>query len=95
MRSRIPGILLLVILAFAGIAAWFVLPRAERAGGPLKLTRVSYADLPGWRLGEAGGALAAFRRSCAAILRAGPRASAAPLRSCDIRLPLSEQQSAE
>lgn len=72
MRSRIPGILLLVILAFAGIAAWFVLPRAERAGGPLKLTRVSYADLPGWRLGEVGRALAAFRRSCAVILRAPP-----------------------
>lgn len=72
MRSRIPGILFLVILVFAGIAAWFVLPHAERAGSPLKLTRVSYADLPGWRLGEVGRALAAFRRSCAVILRAPP-----------------------
>jgi len=72
MRSRIPGILFLIILVCVGIAAWFALPRAERAGGPLKLTRVSFSDLPGWRLGEAQAALAAFRRSCAAILRAAP-----------------------
>ena len=72
MRSRIPGILVLVILVFAGIAAWFVLPHAERAGGSLKLTRVSYADLPGWQLSEARGALAAFRRSCAVLLHAPP-----------------------
>ena len=70
MRSRLPGILILFVLLLIAIAAWFVLPRAERAGGPLKLTRVSYADLPGWRFGEAQGAWAAFRRSCAVILRA-------------------------
>lgn len=72
MRSRIPGILFLVILVFVGIAAWFVLPRAERAGGALKLTRVSFPDLPGWRQDDLQGALTAFRRSCALILRDAP-----------------------
>ena len=72
MRSRIPGIVFLIILVAVGIAAWLVLPRVERAGGPLKLARVGFGDLPGWKLGDAQGALAAFRRSCAVILRAAP-----------------------
>jgi membrane-bound lytic murein transglycosylase A len=72
MRSRIPGVLFLFILVFVGIAAWFILPRAERPRGPLKLTRVAYADLPGWTHNDASAALAAFRRSCAVILRSPP-----------------------
>lgn len=65
MRSRIPGIVFLIIVVIVGIAAWFVLPRAERPGGPLKLTRVAYGELPGWMQADAQGALVAFRRSCA------------------------------
>jgi membrane-bound lytic murein transglycosylase A len=35
--------------------------------GPLRLTRLTFADLPGWRQSDMTPALAAFARSCAAI----------------------------
>ncbi|HEY0282899.1 MAG TPA: MltA domain-containing protein, partial [Rhizomicrobium sp.] len=43
--------------------------------GPLRLTKVSFAALPGWQKSDPGAALAAFRRSCAALERRDSSAS--------------------
>ncbi len=67
MRSRLPGIALLLMLALAGIAAWFILPHRAGPTETLKLERVTFGELPGWSQGDPGAALAAFRRSCAAL----------------------------
>lgn len=70
MRSRIPGILFLFILASIGVAAWFWLPHKESKPSRLELTPVSLGELPGWASFDKRAALSAFRRSCGAILRA-------------------------
>lgn len=75
MRSRIPGILFLAFLACAGVAAWFVLPRAERPVSALTLSPATFSDLPGWSKGDMGPALAAFRRSCQVVLKTDPDAA--------------------
>ena len=61
--------LIFVLLAFliAAAAIWFFWTRLPPAVGPLRLTAVSYSDLPGWADDDSRGALAAFRRSCAAL----------------------------
>jgi len=66
MRSRLPGILFLLALALAGIAGWFVLPHRAGPVETLRLSRATFADLPGWNQGDPRAALAAFQRSCVA-----------------------------
>src|SRR5262245_14438757 len=69
MRSRIPGILFLFILLSVGVASWFVLPHREYKVPKLVLTPVALAELAGWSSFDKRAALAAFRRSCSAILK--------------------------
>jgi membrane-bound lytic murein transglycosylase A len=69
MRSRIPGVLFLVILLCIAVAAWFVLPRIQGKVAKLTLTPVALSDLPGWGSFDERAALVAFRRSCGAILK--------------------------
>jgi membrane-bound lytic murein transglycosylase A len=61
--------LIFVLLAFliAAAAIWFFWTRLPPAVGPLRLTAVSYSDLPGWADDDSRSALATFRRSCAAL----------------------------
>jgi membrane-bound lytic murein transglycosylase A len=63
---RIP--LLLVALAITVFC--FYLWQTSRPG-PLRLTEVSFADLPGWQNSDPGAALASFARGCA-VLSARP-----------------------
>lgn len=56
-----------LILVIAVIAAWWLF--APLAPGPLRLTPVSFADIPGWKASDANAALAAFKRSCAAMMK--------------------------
>ena len=76
MRSRLPGILFLLALALAGIAGWFVLPHKV---APVETLRADAAlRLPICRAGTRAiraRALAAFRRSCAAINPSRPARS--------------------
>jgi membrane-bound lytic murein transglycosylase A len=57
----------LVGLAFAAGWLWWVL--RPPAPGPLRLTKTSFAALPGWHESDPSAALAAFVRSCAAMDR--------------------------
>ena len=66
--SRLFASLALVLLA--GCASQPAKPPAA-GPAPLRLTRVAFADLPGWNAAAQGPALAAFRRSCA-VLAAKP-----------------------
>jgi membrane-bound lytic murein transglycosylase A len=65
-RGRLLVFVLLAFLIAVG-AFWFFWARPTQPIGPLRLTSVSYSDLPGWTDNDARGALAAFRRSCAAL----------------------------
>ena len=74
MRSRLPGLLILLAFAVAGVIGWFLLPHK---GGPqekLTLTRISFENILGWNQGDPRRALAAFQRSCALLLRQKPQA---------------------
>jgi membrane-bound lytic murein transglycosylase A len=66
MRSRLAGILFLLALALAAIAGWFVLPHRTGPVETLRLSRATFADLPGWSQSDPRAALAAFQRSCSA-----------------------------
>lgn len=55
-----------LILVIAIIAAWWLF--APPAPGPLRLTPVSFGDVPGWKDSDANAALAPFERSCAAMM---------------------------
>ncbi|MGZ6021709.1 MAG: murein transglycosylase A [Rhizomicrobium sp.] len=72
MRSRLPGLLVLLMLALAGVAGWFLLPHKAGRVETLTLTPVSFGELPGWNQGNPRAALAAFRRSCAMVLKQAP-----------------------
>jgi membrane-bound lytic murein transglycosylase A len=63
-RAR-PAFLIPIVLALAIVAAWWFF--APTAPGPLRLTPISFFDLPGWKDSDARAALAAFKRSCAAM----------------------------
>jgi peptidoglycan lytic transglycosylase A len=66
-RTAIP--LALIFVALAAIAWWWW--TTHRPGGP-ELRAVAFSDIPGWRDIDAAPALAAFRRSCKAILAQPP-----------------------
>ncbi|HEY6578569.1 MAG TPA: MltA domain-containing protein [Rhizomicrobium sp.] len=63
-------ILLLLLAAAAGASLWCFLRPAP--SGQLALVRIDFAALPGWSASDARPALAALRRSCAAVLRLAP-----------------------
>jgi membrane-bound lytic murein transglycosylase A len=60
-------------LTFAGGWLWWVL--RTPVPGPLRLTKMTFAELPGWRQGDPRAALSAFVRSCAAMARQDPAAA--------------------
>jgi membrane-bound lytic murein transglycosylase A len=60
-------ILLILLLIGAVAGGWLWWKSRVPAAGPLRLTPVSFADLPGWRDSDPRGAFAAFRRSCAKL----------------------------
>lgn len=60
-------LLFVLALSIAAGALWFFRARQTPAVGPLRLTPVSFSDLPGWAGNDPRGALAAFRRSCIAL----------------------------
>jgi peptidoglycan lytic transglycosylase A len=62
--------LILLLLVFAAFVAWWV-TRAPSVS-PLRLTPVSFADLPGWKTSDPRAALAAFARSCRALAKKQP-----------------------
>ena len=61
--------LFLVIPIAAALVWWLTRPPVA---GPLKLTSVSFADLPDWSRSDPRPALAAFRRSCDALMAKPP-----------------------
>jgi membrane-bound lytic murein transglycosylase A len=73
MRSRILLALLAVLVAAAALGVWWTYFRVPEREA-LRLHAVSFAELPGWRDANLGGALAAFRRSCVKILALPPGA---------------------
>jgi len=75
MRSRRAVLLLVLVIAAAGIAGWFWLTRTPSPVQQLTLSRTSFADLPGWRNSDLRAALSAFNRSCA-VLAARPPGTA-------------------
>jgi peptidoglycan lytic transglycosylase A len=71
-RWRLPAAGILAALVLALAVWWLVRPPAP---GPLRLTKVTFADLPGWSGSDPRPALSAFRQSCAALADKAPSAS--------------------
>lgn len=72
MRSRVPGILILLAFAVAGVVGWFLLPHIGGAGETVTLSPIAFDAIPGWNQSDPRPAFAAFRRSCALLLRQQP-----------------------
>jgi membrane-bound lytic murein transglycosylase A len=66
-RTRSGGFLLLIVLVLAAAGAFWWWQGHAPAPATVLLSRVEFADLPGWRDGDPRAALAAFRHSCDAI----------------------------
>jgi membrane-bound lytic murein transglycosylase A len=67
--------LIAVIIFLSAVGAWLYLRNKQPtvvATERLRLTPVSFADLPGWRSGDPRAALAAFRRSCDELAKKNP-----------------------
>src|SRR5690348_1766638 len=64
---RSAAVLLAILISAAGVFIWF--STRPKLTGALELARTDFASLPGWRVSDPALALAAFRRSCGAILR--------------------------
>jgi membrane-bound lytic murein transglycosylase A len=66
--------LILLILSLAAFAAWWAtrLQLPSFLAPPLRLTPVSFADLPGWNASDPRAALKAFAQSCKALARKQP-----------------------
>ncbi len=64
MSRRLIILLALLVLFLAGAGLWWWL---HPEPGPLRLTKVTFADLPGWAASDPAAALGAFERSCAAL----------------------------
>ncbi len=71
-RARL--LLILVVLSVAAIVAWWAtrLQAPSFFAAPLRLTPVSFADLPGWRTADPRAALTAFTRSCQVLAKKQP-----------------------
>jgi len=66
--------LILLIFSLAAFAAWWAtrLQLPSFLAPPLRLTPVSFADLPGWNASDPRVALKAFARSCQALAKKRP-----------------------
>jgi membrane-bound lytic murein transglycosylase A len=76
MRSR-RLVLILLLVAVAGAAGWIWYTRTPSPLQRLTLSEVSFSDLPGWKDTDPRAALAAFRRSCTALLARPPQSAMA------------------
>jgi membrane-bound lytic murein transglycosylase A len=63
-------VLLLLVIQVSILLGWWLLAPPE--AGPLRLTPVKFSELPGWTQNDPRAALAAFRRSCAALKKKSP-----------------------
>jgi membrane-bound lytic murein transglycosylase A len=92
---RYPAILFLFIIVpvAAGLVWWLTQPPSV---GPLKLGPASFSDLPGWQTTDLRAALAAFQRSCSALLAKPPAEPVGPYggAASDWRQPCRDAQSA-
>ncbi|MBV9046261.1 MAG: murein transglycosylase A [Alphaproteobacteria bacterium] len=71
MRFRVVIVLFLLLLITGGFATyWFYFRTNEE--GPLRLTPLKFADVPGWSEADPAKALAAFRRSCVKLRAKAP-----------------------
>jgi membrane-bound lytic murein transglycosylase A len=68
-RLRLLAALFLGFLGLAFAAGWLWWVLRAPVSGPLRLTKISFAELPGWRQGDPRAALSAFARSCTAMAR--------------------------
>ena len=66
-RFRLFAAVFFLLLALAIAAGWLWWSLRPPRPGPLRLTKISFADLPGWGQSNPRAALAAFVRSCAAL----------------------------
>lgn len=66
-RPRLLAVIFLGFLGLAFAAGWLWWVLQPPAPGPLRLTKISFAELPGWRQSDPRAALAAFQRSCAVL----------------------------
>jgi len=71
-RRRRFAVAFLALLIAAIACGWLWWALRPPLAGPLRLTKVSFALLPGWSKADPGPALAAFRRSCAALANEPP-----------------------
>jgi membrane-bound lytic murein transglycosylase A len=58
---------LLILFVISGAGLWLLLRPPSTA--PLTLSRVSFAEIPGWTNNDADASLTAFRRSCAVLVK--------------------------
>ncbi|MGC9953898.1 MAG: MltA domain-containing protein [Rhizomicrobium sp.] len=68
-RLRLLAAVFLGLLGLAFAAGWLWWVLRTPASGPLRLTKTSFAELPGWQQSDLRAALSAFARSCAAMAR--------------------------
>ena len=67
---------MLVLIAASGAVAWWFF-RAAPQEEKLRLTAVTFADLPAWSTSDASAALSAFRRSCVKLQTLPPKTAMA------------------
>ena len=72
MRLRLLAAIFLGLLALAFAAGWLWWVLRPPAPGPLRLTKVSFTELPGWEKSDPRAAHSALKRSCA-VPTAQPR----------------------
>lgn len=66
-RLRLLAAIFLSLLVLALVSGWLWWALRPPVPGPLRLTKTSFDELPGWRQSDSGAALSAFVRSCAAM----------------------------
>ena len=64
-RLRLPAAVFLGLLGLSIIFGWLLWVWHPVVPGPLRLTKVTFDELPGWRQNDPRAALSAFLRSCA------------------------------
>jgi membrane-bound lytic murein transglycosylase A len=66
--NRLGYILLATFVVLIAVVSWLYWPKLSPTTGPLRLTPVAFSGLPDWSTSDARGALAAFHRSCRALI---------------------------
>src|SRR5208282_2446153 len=67
LRSPLVWLLVAANILAAGAVSWISWTTEQAGSQAFRVTPVSFADLPGWKVGNPHGALWAFRRSCAVL----------------------------